>query len=324
MRLAITGATGFVGNAIRHAAMARGWTVHPYGSRTWDITKGPLADPPEVDAVVHAAAAVTDWGDGKAIWRTNVDGTRHVLDSFPGRRFVHISTASVYDPCTPAEYATEDQAPVTRYLTAYAASKAASELLLPGRPDTVILRPHAVYGPGDPTLLPRVLKAIRGRSLVIVGDGQARQSLTSLDNLVQATLLACTGPPGTYNVADETPVILEEALCALLDERGLDVRIRHLPLKQAWALAGAAESLWHIAGAHRPPRLTRYAISHLAYERTLDTTAAQRALGYQPAATSFKGAATWLDDQVNRLVPTARRSGRRSPVTGRQRRWATR
>ncbi len=293
MRIAITGATGFVGGAVRRAAEALGWEVHGYGSRDWDIGVGPLADPPEVDAVVHSAAAVTDWGDGDLIRRVTVDGTRHVAQTFPGARMVHISSASVYDPFTPTVDAPESAAPVTRYLTDYAAAKADAERVLAGHPDAVVLRPHAVYGPGDPTLLPRVLGAIRGRDLIIVGDGQALQSLTSIDNLVQATLSACTGKPGVYNIADAEPVVLQDALRALLDERGLDVRIRHLPLKAAWHTAAVAERLWRLAGATRPPRLTRYAISHLAYERTLDITAARKELGYRPTATSFAGAADW-------------------------------
>ncbi|NUT90756.1 MAG: NAD-dependent epimerase/dehydratase family protein [Saccharothrix sp.] len=293
MRLAITGATGFVGGAVRRAAEARGWRVHAYGSRDWDIAAGPLPDPPSVDAVVHSAAAVTDWGSAERVRRVNVDGTRHVLASFPGARFVHMSSASVYDPFSPNVNAVESEAPVSRYLTPYGATKAEAERLLLNRPDTVVLRPHAVYGPGDPTLLPRVLSAIRGRTLFLVGDGRARQSLTSIDNLVQATLLACTGEPGVYNVADAEPVGLEDALRSLLAERGLDVRIRHLPLKLAWPVAAATETLFRLARTTTPPRLTRYAISHLAHERTLDTTAARTRLGYQPAATSFEGAASW-------------------------------
>ncbi|MEV0680072.1 NAD-dependent epimerase/dehydratase family protein [Actinosynnema sp. NPDC050436] len=292
-RLAVTGATGFVGGAVARAARALGWEVHGYGSRDWDIALGPLADPPEVDAVVHAAAAVTDWGDDERVRRVSVDGTRHVARTFPGARLVHISSASVYDPFVPTVHAPESAAPVTRYLTAYAAAKADAERVLAGRPDTVVLRPHAVYGPGDPTLLPRVLGAIRGRSLVIVGDGRVSQSLTSIDNLVAAALAACTGEPGVYNVADARPVVLRDALRELLRERGLDVRLRHLPLRAAWHAAGVAEWAWRLAGAADPPRLTRYAISHLGYERTLDLTAAREGLGYRPAATSFAGAAAW-------------------------------
>ncbi|MEU4805597.1 SDR family oxidoreductase [Actinosynnema sp. NPDC023587] len=292
-RLAVTGATGFIGGAVHRAARALGWEVHGYGSRDWDIAAGPLADPPEVDAVVHAAAAVTDWGDDHHTRRVCVDGTRHVARTFPHARLVHISSASVYDPFAPTVHAPETAAPVTRYLTAYGAAKADAERALADRPDTVVLRPHAVYGPGDPTLLPRVLGAIRGRTLVIVGDGQARHSLTSVDNLVAAALSACTGTPGIYNIADAHPVVLQDALHDLLRERGLDVRIRHLPLRAAWHAAGLAERAWRALGAARPPRLTRYAISHLGYERTLDITAARTALGYSPTATSFAGAADW-------------------------------
>ena len=84
------------------------------------------------------------------------------------------------------------------------------------RPDAVVLRPHAVYGPGDTTLLPRVLGAVRPGTLVAVGDGTQRVSLTSVDNLVRACLLAAdSDAPGVFNVTDDGPVLLGDALAAV-------------------------------------------------------------------------------------------------------------
>jgi 2-alkyl-3-oxoalkanoate reductase len=290
VRVAVTGAAGFVGGAVVAAARARGWAVHPLTRREWDLATGPLPDPPAVDAVVHCAAllddaAVTGATDPGPVWAANLHGTRHVAATFPGVRLVHVSTSSVYDAAVPTVRAREDEAPVSRYGTAYAASKAAAERLLAGRPDTVVLRPHAVYGPGDRTLLPRVLAAVRGRTLVVPGSAAAPHTLTAVGTLAEAALLACTGPPGVYNVGDAAPVALGDALVALLAERGLDVRVRFLPPRPALLLAGL-----------RPLRrrgLTRYAIEHLGAERTLDLTAARTRLGLDPPPTSFAGAARW-------------------------------
>lgn len=290
MRLAVTGAAGFVGRAVVAAARDRGWQVDPLTRREWDSGAGPLADPPDVDAVVHAAAAVNDHGDPASIWRANLLGTRNVAATFPGVRLVHISSASVYDPFTPTVMATEDAAPVRRYLTTYGASKAAAERMLATRTDTVVLRPHAVYGPGDTTLLPRVLAAVRGGTLLLPGGGRSRHTLTAVGTLADAALLACTAPPGTYNVGDAEPVVLADVLAQVLTERGIAARIRSLPSALAWNVAAAAEA---VAGPERPLRLSRYAVSHLGYERTLDLTAARSRLGHRPAPTSVKGAARW-------------------------------
>jgi 2-alkyl-3-oxoalkanoate reductase len=298
VRLAVTGATGFVGGAVAAAARTAGWTVVALGRRPgadvcWDITSGPLPDAPEVDAVVHCAGAVSDTARRAELVAANVTGTRHVLASFPHARFVHVSTASVYDPRRPTVHARESAAPVARYPDAYGASKAAAEhAVRADRPDAVILRPHAVYGPGDPTLLPRVLGAVRGATLFAVGRGDQRISLTSVGNLAAACLLAAeSDTSGVFNIADAEPVRLADALAAVLAERGLDARVRFVPLALAWPLALATEAA-HRLGA-RPPRVTRYAAVHLARERTLDLTAARTVLGYRPEPTSFAGAGAW-------------------------------
>ncbi|MET8142610.1 NAD-dependent epimerase/dehydratase family protein [Sphaerisporangium sp. NPDC005288] len=325
MRMAVTGASGFVGGAVCRAATAAGWEVHAFGRRShvpmrmtgavpgghrgaavsppstgtmapyrsWDITGAPPDELPEVDAVVHCAGSVTDWGPAREFFEVNARGTLRVLRAFPGARFVHVSTASVYDPFRPTVMAREDECRAARHVNAYGASKALAERLV--RDSAVVLRPHAVYGPGDRTLLPRLLGAVRGGRLWAVGDGHQRISLTSVENLAQACVLAAAGPvaAGVFNVTDAEPVVLDDALRWFLRERGVTARPAYLPAAVARPLAAAAETAFRVLGRPDPPRLTRYAAGHLAVERTLDITAARERLGYRPSPTSFRGAAHW-------------------------------
>jgi nucleoside-diphosphate-sugar epimerase len=231
--------------------------------------------------------------------RVNRDGTRHVLATFPTGSFVHVSTASVYDPLVPTVNAGEAEADVgarPRHRDAYGLSKALAEhAVRETRPDAVILRPHAVYGPGDTTLLPRLLDSVRGRRLLAVGTGRQLLSLTSIGNLTAACLLAAAAPrgdvSGVFNVTDGDALTLDEALRMFLAARGVPATPHYIPYRVALPLAALAESVALVT--RRPPRLTRYAVRHLAVERTFDLTAARRELGYEPAPTSFEGAAAW-------------------------------
>ena len=298
MRVAVTGASGFVGGAVASALASRGHDVTGFGRREAGWTGGQyerwdLADGPRVarfDAVVHSAALADDWaGLGEAML-VNRLGTRTVVASFPGARIVHISTSSVYDAFTPNVRVREHDAVPTRFLSAYSESKAAAEAELP--PDAVILRPHAVYGPGDTTLLPRILAGIRGSRLVLPNGARVRHTLTHIDNLVHAVELSLGGPAGTYNIGDDTEVLLSAVLAEFLVRRGRpDVTITSIPYGAAFAAAAALERVARLRGTR--PRLTRYAVSQLGLERTLDLTAAREKLGYRPGPTTLVGAEEW-------------------------------
>ncbi|MFD8705375.1 NAD-dependent epimerase/dehydratase family protein [Kitasatospora sp. NPDC059648] len=309
----VTGASGFVGSAVCRAARAAGHRVLALGRRTAvpaDLTGGApylswdLADPaahPSIpapftrpDVVIHCAGLATDWARPDAFHRGNVLATRGALAAFPeAARFVHLSTASVYDPRQPTVMAREDEADTVRHTDAYGRSKAlAEQWVRRTRPDAVILRPHAVYGPGDTTLLPRVLRAVRrtpyGPRLFAIGDGRQRLSLTSVANLVDACLLAAQGEArGTFNITDRDPLVLDDVLRQVLAAHGLPTTPVYLPLALALPLARAAELLTRTTRSTRDPRLTVYAARHLAHERTLDLTAAHTHLDYRPAPTDL-------------------------------------
>lgn len=304
MRIAVTGASGFIGAAVATALAdadhevvgfgrrADGWS-HPSASyRVWDITSGPLRGDRGFDAVVHAAALADDWAPIAEALRVNRDGTRNVVRSFAGARIVHLSTSSVYDAFTPTVEASESEPTARRFLSSYSASKTVAELELAGV-DAAILRPHAVYGPGDTTLLPRLLAAVRRGRLTLPEGAEVRHSLTHVDNLVLAIRRALdpASPAGTYNIADDTPVLLSVVLSEFLERRGVPARLATVPYRRAFALAGALERAARVTG--RRPRLTRYAVSQLGLERTLDLTAARTRLDYRPAPTNLVGAESW-------------------------------
>jgi nucleoside-diphosphate-sugar epimerase len=304
MRVAVTGAGGFVGGAVATALADAdhevvgfgrrpdGWS-HPHARyRHWDITTGPLRADRDFEAVVHCAALADDWTSRDEALRVNRDGTRAVVRSFPDARIVHLSTSSVYDAWSPSVEAAEDAAPVRRFLSAYSETKTLAEFELAGT-DAVILRPHAVYGPGDTTLLPRILAGVRRGRLVLPEGAEVRHSLTHIGNLVLAVRRALdpASPRGTYNVADDTPVLLSAVLREFLERRGVDARLVAIPYGAAFALAGTLEAAARLTRTR--PRLTRYAVSQLGLERTLDLSAARAALDYRPTPTTLEGAEAW-------------------------------
>ena len=118
---------------------------------------------------------------------------------------------------------------------------------------------------------------------------EVRHTLTHIDNLAHAVELALTGPAGVYNIGDDTDVLLAAVLREFLSRRGADARITAIPYAAAFAAAGVLERL----SFGRRPRITRYAVSQVGLERTLDLTAAREKLGYVPGPTTLAGAEGW-------------------------------
>jgi nucleoside-diphosphate-sugar epimerase len=189
---------------------------------------------------------------------------------------VWVSSASVYRP-GPYAGAVGEEYPRDGQAGAYGRTKARGEDLAFAY-GAVVLRPRAVYGAGDPHLLPRLRRIVRGGRAWLPGP-DVPISLTAVENLADACLAALAWPAGPYNIADATPYRRDAAVSAVLG-----VPVRHLPM-------GLARGLAAVASLHPRPALTRYAIDQISDGLTLDIAKA-RAQGWRPARTLADYAAT--------------------------------
>ncbi|MFF3390019.1 NAD-dependent epimerase/dehydratase family protein [Streptomyces sp. NPDC002669] len=284
--IAVTGASGFCGSHVAATAAARGADVLCVGRRpgpvgrhvSWDAACE-VPDLSGADLVVHCAAAVGDPVPGSpaeaAMHAVNVDGTARLLRAAGDRPVVWVSSASVYAPGPGRSRVTEDH-PVRGHLNAYGRTKAAGEALALAA-GAVVLRPRAVYGAGDPHLVPRLLSRIR-RGLLLLPGPSVLLSLTAVENLTDACLAAAGWPPGAYNIADPVPYDRDEAIRTVLRAHRVRARIGHVPLSVARATVGGAGRAARLLG-RTEPSLTRYAVDQLAHSVVLDVSRA-RAQGW--------------------------------------------
>jgi len=273
MRLVITGASGFVGRALVAAAARSGHTGFVTGrtppvdvptgwvSRSRDDVLGSEPQSPPADAIVHLevrqSASQPGSVDPTELQRVNVEGTSAWL-AWAGRagidRFVFVS--SVMAVVRSGGPITETAALQT--IEPYGVSKARAEAAVrawaesDSRRRAVILRPAPVYGPeGSATLVNFAHRVARGQPSLI-GDGSARKSIVSRDNLVAAILHVAARPqPGcsVYNVADREGHTVAE-LADLVAELTGASRPRSIPLWLARLAARVADGVgWIVRGA---------------------------------------------------------------------------
>ena len=239
------------------------------------------------DVVVHSAAKVSPWGKRVDFVRNNVEATQHVLDyciqhGLP--KLIFISSPSVYYKAEHQLNLTEESPLPEKFFNAYAETKRAAELLVEQYPgEWAILRPRAVFGPGDTVLLPRLLLAARaGRlPLLIPRDGPVVGDLIYIENLTDAILKTATDPAitGTYNLTNNEPVAILEFLLDILKQLDFPIPQRRVSVGRAMAVAWAIEKFFSCFLPNREPLITRFGVHLFAYSKTFDVSKMLRDLG---------------------------------------------
>jgi nucleoside-diphosphate-sugar epimerase len=317
----VTGGAGFLGRRIVDRLLSQGRSVAVLGrtpapdleARGVRFIRADLSDARAVSealkgmgTVFHAAARVGAWGRYADYHRANVLGTRHVLEGCRQhgvRRLVHTSTPSVVYNGRGIAGADESLPLTSRCPSPYPLTKAHAEreVLAAHSPGlaTVALRPHLVWGPGDPHLVPRVLASARAGRLRIVGEGRNRVDMVHVENAAdahvaaEAALGAAGSPAGgkAYFITNGEPVVLWDWINGLLSGLGRPAVTRRISLGGASFIGACCEAAWGILRLRGEPPMTRFIAAELARDHWFDGSAAGRDLGYAPRVSMAAGTA---------------------------------
>ena len=324
MRALVTGATGFVGSAVARALVKAQWHVRALvrnGSdrRNLDdlpveLVVGDLADSPSLDralagceALFHVAADYRLWTpEPEQVYRTNVEGTRNILDAARRAgvgRIVHTSSVATIglppdgspgDEETPVELADM----IGHYKRSkFLAEQLAREIAQAGAP-VVIVNPSTPIGPRDvkPTPTGRiVLDAASGRTPAYVDTGL---NIVHVDDVAAGHLLAFhRGRIGERYILGGQNMTLREILTEIAHLVGRKPPRIRLPHAAVLPVAYASEAFARVTG--RDPRVTVEG-ARMARKRMFFSSAkAMRELEYhaREPARAFADAVAWFREQ---------------------------
>jgi len=316
MRILITGGTGFLG---RHAAIrlqsagndvtilgrnrAIGDSLQKRGIR---FVQGDLENASAVDlacrgqnAVIHSGGLASPWGEYQKFYAANVLGTENVIQSCRTNqisRLVYLSTPSLYFNYRHRELIRESD-PLPKPETAYAATKKIAdermaEAFTAGLP-CISIRPRAIFGPGDQSVLVRLIRAGQKGTIPLVGAGRSFVDLTYIDNVVDALQLCLSSAQATlgrvYNITNGEPMTTRQLMEKVFGALGIHARFRKMPFFVAYSTAALTEGYYQFFKPGVEPPLTRYAIGLMAKTQTLDISKARAELGYHPKVSFDEG-----------------------------------
>jgi nucleoside-diphosphate-sugar epimerase len=317
MRVLVTGASGFIGlHVARHLAnmghevLAQGRDPNRLSRaeqagckiQNLDLARDDLKDLVKGrTAIIHCAAKAAPWGRAQEFYKDNVLATDRLLSAADASesvsRFVHFSSPSIYFRFSDQGNIDEAFLPPLRWPNHYARTKWESECSVRRYPglNPIILRPRAVFGPGDRAIVPRLIAVAERGFFPLPAQGRAWTDVTYVGNVVTAVVAALHAPNTlagrAFNITNNEPIQVSDLLARLFEALG--VKARMVPIPRGLLLGLASGNEWF--NAHfRPgsePRITLYGAGLLSFSQTLSIAAAQKDLAYAPAISLSEGLA---------------------------------
>ena len=319
MKAVVTGGGGFLGGAVVRLLRQRGDSVRSFTRSRYpwldelgvEQVLGDLANLEAVeqavtgcDVVFHVAAKAGVWGRYDDFFNTNVTGTQNVIAACKKhgvRRLVYTSTPSVVHAGADIEGANESLPYPKHFEAYYPETKAKAEKAVLAANDeelaTVALRPHLIFGPGDPHLVPRIIDSARKGKLRRIGSNNPKVDVTYIDNAAQSQLDAAdrldigTRPAGkAYFISNGEPVELWPFISRILTEAGAPPITKQLSAWKAKLAGRVLEWVYRfVPFLPGEPPMTRFVASQLSTSHWYDISAAKRDLEYEPKVSVEEG-----------------------------------
>jgi nucleoside-diphosphate-sugar epimerase len=317
MKVLVTGGGGFLGSAISRQLLARGDEVIALQRRAADelaqqgaeVVRGDICDLPLLlasakgcDAIIHTAGKAGVWGRFEDYHRINVLGTGQIVQACRKLAIpilVHTSSPSITHCGKDIEGEDESGPVATEFLSPYPATKAAAEkLVLAANCEalmTTALRPHLIWGPGDPHILPHLAASVRRGKLALPGADKLIDTVF-VENAALAHVLAldeltgrgrCAGRP--YYISNDQPMRQDEIIPLLLDAIGIQAEVRPISPRLARTAGAVCESLWKLLRLKSEPPITRFTADQLSTSHWYNINAAKRDFGYHAEISIAEG-----------------------------------
>ncbi len=340
-RILVTGYGGFLGREIVRQLCEAGFSVRGFARQRYadleqlglEIVQGDITNRAQVisavsgcDAIVHTAAIAGVWGPWDKYYRINTAGTSHIVEAavrHKVRGLVHTSSPSVTFAAVHQSGIDETSEYPQRWLCAYPHTKALAEqtVLDAARNGTVhacALRPHLIWGYGDPHLFPRVIQRTRAGALKRVGNGKNLVDVVHVRNAARAHLLAlqrlCDGDARVnsqaFFVTDGQPVECWSWITRIIETAGLRVPTARISYRLAFQIGAVLESCYRLARVRSEPPMTRFVAAQLALDHYFSIDKARNLLGYAPEVdvdAEFQRCRPWLTQLANsrnQQIPT--------------------
>jgi nucleoside-diphosphate-sugar epimerase len=317
VRVCLTGGTGFIGGATairllerRHALVLlarsrdRASRLESMGAK---VIEGDLLDPGavasavgECEAVIHCAG-VPRPAPVRVFRRVHVEGTRILVEAARSagvRRFVHIASQAVLFDGRDIDALEDALSPPARHVDPYSKTKAEGERIAlaandPGGLQTTSLRPAVVWGRGDTTLLPALLRLSLGPvGIPMCGTGENIEATTHVQNVVSGIIAALESPRGAgraYLLVDDFEVRWKDFMSRLVEAAGVEARFFRVPAAIAGPAAWALDRAAGLLGL--PVPLAYFGVRMALTSRRYRATRAREELGYAPAVFLEEGLA---------------------------------